>query len=470
MAGLPPAGRSLIAAAVASLATVLGASPAGAAIAPGDVLVGEINPATGDGAVIKVDPVTGEQTLISSNAIPVNLGSSEFLDDPYGITVSPSGAILVADEVGKSEGGSTGSLIAIDAATGKQTLVAANSLSGPDLFQDPIDVAFAPGLGLVVADYNAFTGGYGGLVKVVGNAQSTLSSNDQPVNLGTSELFENPNGVAVTHTGGLVVADGGSTRVISVNPATGKQSVLSSNTQPVNSSSMLLASPYGIDVEPSGRILVTDTNAFPGGAGGVIEIDPGTGKQSAVSSNDQPVNMGTSELFSGVRHLGRLLDGDLAVLNEDSPGYVIRVDRPTGKQSVLSSNDQPVNSGSMLFEDPYALTVVPPTCLGFFATISGSPGADLLRATPFPDVIAGMGGNDRIVGLGQGDYLCGDAGRDRLVGGAGADSLAGGAGRDRLLGGKGRDRLLGGGGPDRLRGGPARDILRGGPGRDRQRQ
>jgi hypothetical protein len=413
--------------------------------------------------------VTGKQTLLSSNAIAVNMGTSEFLDDPYGITVSPSGAILVADEVGKSEVGSTGSLIRIDAATGKQALLAANSLGGPDLFVDPIDVAFAPGIGYVVADYSAFTGGYGGLIKLVSGAQTALSSNDQPVNMGTSELLDDPNGVAVTHAGGLVVADGGSTRVISVDPATGKQRVLSSNTQPVNSSSMLLATPYGIEVEPSGRLLITDTNAFSS-LGGVIGIDPATGKQSLVSSNEQPVNMGTSELFSGLRHLGRLLDGDLAVLNADSPGYVVRVDRPSGKQSVLSSNDQPVNSGSMLFEDPYALTVVPPVCFGYFATLYGSPSADVLRATPFPDVISGLGGNDRIVGLGDGDRLCGDAGKDRLIGGSGADRLAGGGGRDRILGGRGKDRLLGGPGRDRLRGGPGRDVLRGGPGRDRQRQ
>src|SRR5207253_3922478 len=38
-----------------------------------------------------------------------------------------------------------------------------------------------------------------------------------------------------------------------------------------------------------------------------------------------------------------------------------------------------------------------PTCRGVAATISGTPGDDVLLGTPGPDVIAALGGNDRIV-------------------------------------------------------------------------
>ncbi len=56
---------------------------------------------------------------------------------------------------------------------------------------------------------------------------------------------------------------------------------------------------------PSGVILVVDRNAF-GFQGGVIAVDPATGKQTVFSSNQQPVNAG-SQLFGDPR-------GGIAVL------------------------------------------------------------------------------------------------------------------------------------------------------------
>jgi Ca2+-binding RTX toxin-like protein len=134
-------------------------------------------------------------------------------------------------------------------------------------------------------------------------------------------------------------------------------------------------------------------------------------------------------------------------------GSVFRVDPATGARS-------PVTSAGLLAA-PEGLEVGPARCGGQLATIVGSNKRDRIKASPFPGVIAALGGNDVIAGLKGNDRICGGRGRDRLLGGKG---------RDRLLGGKGRDRLLGGKGRDILRGGPGRDRLRGGPGRDRERQ
>jgi uncharacterized repeat protein (TIGR01451 family) len=101
-----------------------------------------------------------------------------------------------------------------------------------------------------------------------------------------------------------------------------------------------------------------------------------------------------------------------------------------------------------------------PTCRGATATISGSPGNDVLAGTSGPDVIAALGGNDRIVSR---------AGRDLICAGPGIDYVGAGAASDRVFGGTGRDRLLGRGGPDLLKGSSGNDVLKGGRGSDRLR-
>ena len=137
-----------------------------------------------------------------------------------------------------------------------------------------------------------------------------------------------------------------------------------------------------------------------------------------------------------------------------------------------------------------------PSCFGISATISGTPGADVLRGTPGPDVIVGGGGNDTIRGLGGDDRICGGAGADVLAGGSGGDWVDGGAledsirggpsdlriehhsllGNDNLFGGPGDDSIWSGRGPidflygetgnDTLTGAPNQQLLSGGPGND----
>ncbi len=110
-----------------------------------------------------------------------------------------------------------------------------------------------------------------------------------------------------------------------------------------------------------------------------------------------------------------------------------------------------------------------PTCRGLTATVTGTPGDDLLFGTPGPDVISALGGNDRVVSLAGRDLLCAGSGRDYVGAGTAADLVFGGPGRDRLLGRGGPDLLKGSGGNDVLVGGRGSDRLRGGRGLDRCR-
>jgi uncharacterized repeat protein (TIGR01451 family) len=110
-----------------------------------------------------------------------------------------------------------------------------------------------------------------------------------------------------------------------------------------------------------------------------------------------------------------------------------------------------------------------PTCRGFAATISGTPGDDALAGTSGPDVITALGGNDRIVSGSGRDLICTGGGHDYIGAGSAADRVFAGGGRDRLLGRGGPDLLRGSGGDDVLKGGRGFDRLRGGRGFDRCR-
>lgn len=444
--------RTRLAAIAASLLGpfLLGAASADAVeLRPGDIVVADIQAYGGDGGLILVDPETGKQSTLSTNDQPANSGTSEHLDDPYDVTVTPRGKVLAAEEYAP---GGDGSIVSVDPENGKQRLISSNDQavnSGTtELLLDPWGVLFVPGHGVVVSDYNAF-GGPGGLIGInaATGKQRVASSNDLAVNSGTTELFDTTPRLAQARSGELAVVNHGSDPgVVGVNPATGKQRILSANSQPVNSgSSELYATPQAIDVGPDGTLFVTDTNAFT--SGGVIGVDPQTGEQSKVSANDLPVNS-TSMVFESPEGIATDLNGDLVVVQPSAPpafggdpGSVVHVDTATGAASVLSSNDAPANVGvSELFADPYGITVVPPRCGERFATGYGSAGAERLPGGAGGDVQAGLAGRDRLSGASGGDRSCGGKGNDTIRGGPGGDLLDGGRGRDVCIGGPGADR------------------------------
>lgn len=441
-----------IAATLAGLFLLTAAPVEAAELRPGDIVVADIQAYGGDGGLILVDPETGRQRTLSTNDQPANSGVTEHLDDPYDVTVTPHGRVLAAEEYAP---GGDGSVVSVDPKNGKQRLISSNdqpvNAGTTELLLDPWGVLFVPGHGIVVSDYNAFDFD-GGLIGVDAEdgKQRVVSSNDLPVNSGISELFATTPRLAQARSGELaVVSHGTDPGLIGVNAATGKQRVLSANSQPVNSgSSELFVVPQAVDVGADGTLFVTDTNAFFGG--GVIGVDPRTGEQSKVSANDMPVNS-TSMVFESPQGIATDLNGDLVVVQPTAPlafggnpGSVLHVDSATGAASVLSSNDVPANAGeSELFAEPYGITVVPPRCASRYATAYGSAAGERLPGTGGDDVQAGLGGRDRLAGAGGGDLSCGGKGGDTIRGGPGGDLLDGGPGRDVCIGGPGRDRARG---------------------------
>jgi Ca2+-binding RTX toxin-like protein len=475
--------RARAAVILASAPALLAAAPVeGAPLPPGQILVTDYGAFGGDGGVISVDPFTGRETKLSANDLAINSGSQLFLD-PYALGLSPAGPLLVVDDAAFGGGGG---VISVDPATGKEAKVSANDQAvnaSSQLFDLALDLAFSGGQVLVTTTDGLGSGcggsGCGGVVSVdpATGKETEASGNDQPVNA-SSQLFVDPYGVAVRPGGQIVVADyaafSGPGGVIAVDPVTGAETDLSSNDLPINSSSHFFATPVDLTVAPSGRILVADYDAF-GGTGGVISVDPATGKETKVSANDMAVNSG-SQLFVDPNSIAISSTGQILISDRGAfggTGGVISVDPATGKETKVSANDQAVNASSQLFDHPTGLATVPgiaARCQGRRATIVGTKGPDQVRGTARADVIAGLGGRDVVRSLGGDDRVCGGDGGDRISGGRGRDRLSGEKGNDALRGNGGADRLLGGGGNDALLGGPGRDRLAGGSGRDNQIQ
>jgi len=140
----------------------------------------------------------------------------------------------------------------------------------------------------------------------------------------------NPGDIFVTD----LLAFGGASGVIRVDPATGVET-------PVSAGGFLVQ-PFGIAIEASGNLVVADASAFgglcPGGCGGVVRVNPATGAQSIVS---------TGGFF--VDPFGIAIEADGKILVSDASGLLIRVHPSTGAQQIVSA--------AGFFASPTALAV-----------------------------------------------------------------------------------------------------------------
>jgi DNA-binding beta-propeller fold protein YncE len=247
-----------------------------------------------DGAIVRVDPRNGMQSLVSRGGELV---------DPAGVAVAPDGALYVLENVGV--GGLRG-VIRIDPVTGAQTIVA----QGGELC-NPFGIAFEPGGDLVVADYG------------------TLVLNGRPV----VECLTRPTGA-----------------VLRIGSSTGRQTLLAEGN--------LLRSPFGLAIEPGGRILVANEGVTATAA--VVGVDAVTGEQSVVTSNTG------IDVFRLPERVALAPDGQLLVTDfelADRYGGIVRVGPQGGAQTIAWQGD--------LFNNPLGLAVVvnrPPT-----AALTASP-------------------------------------------------------------------------------------------------
>ncbi len=310
-------GRAILALLGGGLPLLIAAPVASAALSPGDLVVADSQafggscPVHGCGGLIAVDPSSGAESELSANTMPVNAGSG-FMGGPFTLAINSSGEIIVGETegLGGSCSGGCGGLVEVNPTTGKQTV---------------------------------------------------LSANDMAINAG-SEYFGQVNGVTIDNAGEVIVSDWGGCfgcgKVIGVDPADGKETLISSNAMPVNAGSQLFAYPQGLALEPNGNILVADATAFASG-GGIIEVDRSTGKESEVSSNSMAVNS-SSQYFTGIGGLAIDDAGDILAADWGGGtccGKIVQVDPSTGKESIFSSNAMPVNALTQYFEEPVGITI-----------------------------------------------------------------------------------------------------------------
>ena len=333
-----------------SAAAVLAvANPAHAAV--GDVYVVDDEAFGGTGGVIKVDPVTGARTTISSNAS----ATGPPFAGPEGIVVAPDGSILVGDYDAFAGGG--GGVIRVDPATGTRTAVSENGApTGGPSFVDPSGLAVDSAGRIVVADASAV------VIRVdpVSGVRTAVSQNAAPAG---GPSFDNPVGIAIEADGDILVVDsgafGGTGGVIRVDPVTGARTTVSENSSPAGGPSF--DHPLGIELEPDGDILVTESDGF-GGTGGVIRVDPVTGARATVTSNALIAGPALDAPFGiAVEQGGQVLVADSDAFGGN--GGVLRVDPVSGARTAVSENAAP--SGAPSFASPAEIAiesgpVVPP--------------------------------------------------------------------------------------------------------------
>jgi uncharacterized delta-60 repeat protein len=224
---------------------------------------------------------------------------------------------------------------------------------------------------------------------------------------------------------------------------------------------------YATALQPNGKIVIAGLTVVNGvDSFAVGRLQPGGALDTTFSFDGKTtLKFGDDDTANAVA-LQR--DGGIVVAGDTSLGRAVAMARLEGDAVPSGDTGGPGGAGGS----------VRSRCAGRRATIVGTAGRDVLRATRRADVIVALGGSDRVRVARGNDFVCGGAGNDTLAGGPGRDRMFGGSGRDRLSGnagndllsgGPGTDRLLGQSGRDRLAGGGGRDNCAGGAGRDRAR-
>ena len=223
-----------------------------------------------DGALLRVDPVTGRQSVVSSGGL---------FFDPAGIAVGPGGSLYVLDNF---DGIDSGAVIKVDPRTGAQTLISANVIL-PRLFDFPFGIAVDRNGQIVVV--NRSRGGALPVPCLVGTGSIFRVDPHDGSQTPISSLgrLAYPLGVAVAGDGSLAVANecGGVSAdgVVRIRPDGAQEHITTNNTDDV------LQTPERVAFDPAGGLLVTDYAVGADGDGGLVRVNPATGAQSVVTTD-----------------------------------------------------------------------------------------------------------------------------------------------------------------------------------------
>jgi hypothetical protein len=128
----------------------------------------------------------------------------------------------------------------------------------------------------------------------------------------------------------------------------------------------------GVALGDLDRVRVVGGTIYLVGRGGVLSVDPGTGRRSLVSGSGR----GAGPAFALPTSLtSDATTSSIVVLDQTAggAGALIRVDLATGDRSVLSSNTAP--TGTPLFDGPY--DVVRDACTNTFSVLHSASAAAL---------------------------------------------------------------------------------------------
>ncbi len=294
----------------------------------------------GPGSVIAIDRATGAQTALSTSAEPAVPTGARAFGDPTGVALESSGKLLVTErfELG-------GCLLRVDLKTGKQTVLASKEgmirAGLTPLLDEPRGVALGP-------DGSAY-------VTVDGTTSRPIRrANRHPDGTGVACLVEralaaqrgswaaaSAFGNRRTHDGSLLVADtaafGKPGGIIRIDPRTGRQSTVNSNLESTEAGGQApFGEPNALAVGPQGKLFVTDRQN-PDGIGALLVVDVRTGSVRQLSTNRISRRAGGLSAFRGPRGVAITPGGDLLVSDAgryaQGGGAVIRVDRRTGRQT-----------------------------------------------------------------------------------------------------------------------------------------
>jgi hypothetical protein len=226
----------------------------------------------------------------------------------------------------------------------RRTLAAASVIAASLAFA-PIDLfaQLSPGDIVVVdisANFDASTAGEGAVVRVdpVTGMRTVLSDFGNPAQ---GPLGGEPKGLAIEPSGSILVGDsqaGTQGLLFRVNPATGTRTVVSDGANPAQGVSFGYF--HAVAIEASGSLLVTGVLA-PAGSGALIRINPVTGMRTLVSNFENPAQgpFGSDDHLIGVTVEST---GKILVLDEgQNHRLMFRVDPVTGNRVVLSALTNP---------------------------------------------------------------------------------------------------------------------------------
>lgn len=306
-----------------------------AQISTGDVLV--IDGAAGTdglGALFKIDLTTGQRTIIS-NFGDSNQGPPG--ENPGGLDIDLSGKVLAIDTAAGTD--DHGALFSIDPFSGQRAIVSdfGNSSQGP-LGVDPLIVRIDSSGDALVVDNAAGTDELGALFRVDTSTGKRILLSDFG-NSGQGPTGRDPSWVHVDTFGNVFVSEANaptfSGSLIGVDPNTGQRTTLSNFGD--NTQGPLGGDPEGLHRDRSGKILLADLNAGTDINGALFSVDPSTGQRAIIS------NFGNSgQGPTGISPYGLDIDGSGNVIvtdldaGTDARGALFSVDPSTGQRTMIS--------------------------------------------------------------------------------------------------------------------------------------